>query len=748
MTKFSAGRAVVGLLVTLSAAGVVGAQTPADADRSRPAYPLNVESAPRPTMRATRISTPIESDGTLDEAAWQLAEPIDTFVQAKPEIGYPASERTEVRVIYDDKNIYVGAICFDSEARKAVTTTLEQDFDSPNSDNFGVTLDTFHDRRNAYFFQVNPRGALKDAQVFDDSRYENIAWEGVTEQKTTMLEDRWIVELKIPFTTLRFDPSSTDPAWGINFLRRIRRKNEDALWAPLDRRDFVHRMSKAGTLLGLEGLRKGRNLQIKPFAMASNTTGSLRPSNVKAGKADAGVDLKYGVTSSMTLDLTYRTDFSQIEVDQEQVNLSRFSLFFPEKRDFFMENAGVFQFGDVGERALRSGAGPRDFTLFHSRRIGLTDSGKPIDIVGGGRLTGSAGPFQLGVLNMQTEDGPGGEAAENFSVLRLRRALPSASDVGVMFIDSQKTGDGSGLDYSRSYGFDLNVRPRRNMIVQSYLSATDQPGATGNKTAGRLTVGFRDNLWDTSAFVKQVGDGFDPRVGFVTRKDMRQSYVTFGAHPRPQTRLVDEVNPYVEYDYITNLQSVLETRTGTLGFDTLFSDGSRLFFEHRDNFERIETPFTVSGETVEVGEYHFREESISYQSSAGRPLSARTTFTTGGYYGGDKTSLNVGALWRANPQLLFDLSVNRNNITLNDQAFTADVYGARIRGALSTRFFTNAFFQYNAAAHQSVVNIRVDFMHSPLSDLFVAYTERRNTEGAGDVLERVFSVKLTKMLAF
>jgi hypothetical protein len=291
MTRFSPGRAVVALLLTASAAGVARAQTPAESDRPRPRYPLNVESAPRPTMRATRISTPIEMDGVLDEAAWQLAEPIDEFIQAKPETGYPATERTEVRVIYDDKNIYVGAICFDSEPRKAVTTTLEQDFDSPNSDNFGVTLDTFHDRRNAYFFQVNPRGALKDAQVFDDSRYENTAWEGVTEQKTTMLEDRWIVELKIPFTTLRFDPSSTDPAWGINFLRRIRRKNEDALWSPLDRRDFVHRMSKAGTLLGLEGLRKGRNLQIKPFALASDTTGSLRPSNVKAGKADAGVDL-------------------------------------------------------------------------------------------------------------------------------------------------------------------------------------------------------------------------------------------------------------------------------------------------------------------------------------------------------------------------------------------------------------------------------------------------------------------------
>jgi hypothetical protein len=506
-------------------------------------------------------------------------------------------------------------------------------------------------------------------------------------------------------------------------------------------------MSKAGTLLGLEGLCAGRNLQVKPFALSSNTTGSLRPADVKGSTFDGGLDVKYGVTPSTTLDLTWRTDFSQIEVDQEQVNLTRFSLFFPEKRDFFMENAGIFQFGDLSERSLRSGAGPRDFTLFHSRRIGLTNAGKPIPIVGGGRLTGSAGGFQFGLLNMQTEDAPGA-AAENFSVLRLRRPVAGTSDVGIMFVDSQKTDDGQGLAYSRSYGFDVNLRPRRNLIVQSYLAATQAPGATGNTTASRFTVGYRDDFWDTSAFVKQIGDGFDPRVGFVRRRDMRQSYVTVGAHPRPKLRWIEEVNPYVEIDYITNLQSVLETRVGTLGFDTQFGDGSRLFFEHRNNFERVEDAFKVSNATVAPGEYQFRETAVTYQSSAGRKFSARTTLTTGAYYGGEKTSVDLGALWRASNRLLFDLTLNHNAITLSGQSFTADVYGARVRGALSTKFFTNAFFQYNAAADQAVVNVRLDYLHSPLSDLFVAYTERRDTAGTGRILERVFSVKLTKMLAF
>ena len=747
MTRLPAVRAALTLTFLAGLAGGVSGQAPASADRPAPQYPIDVETAPRPTMRAVRISTPIVIDGAIDEEAWDKAEPVDEFIQSKPQIGYPASERTVVRVVYDDEKIYISAVCYDSEPHKAVVTTLEQDFDTPNSDNFGVVLDTFHDKRNGYFFQVNPRGALKDSQVFDDSRYENREWEGVTQQATKMYDDRWTVELAIPFTTLRFDPSSADQTWGVNFLRRIRRKNEDLLWAPLDRRDFVHRMSKAGTMLGLAGLRKGRNLQIKPFALGSNTTGSLRAADANATKGDAGVDVKYGVTPSMTLDLTYRTDFSQIEVDQEQVNLTRFSLFFPEKRDFFMENAGIFQFGDLNERALRMGAGPRDFALFHSRQIGLTDAGGVIPIVGGGRLTGSAGGFEIGVLNMQTEDSAGA-AGENFSVLRLRRALPAASDVGMMFVGSEKTGDGQGPAYSRSYGFDLNLRPRRNMILQTYLAATQDPAATGNQTASRFTVGFRDNVWNTSAFFKQIGDGFNPGVGFVSRRDMRQTYATFGAHPRPGLSWIEEVNPYVEINNITDLESVLQTRTGTLGFDTLFKDGSRLFVEHRDNFERVEEPFRVSRATIPVGEYDFRENAITYNSSAGRGVSARTSLTVGDYYGGEKTSLNVGALWRANPQLLLDVSLNRNDITLDGESFAADVYGLRVRGALSTTFFANAFFQYNAAAEQSVVNVRFDWMHSPLSDLFVAYTERRNTAGGGGILERVISVKLTKMLAF
>ena len=308
-------------------------------------------------MRATRISTPITIDGVIDEEAWEQAEPVDEFIQSKPQAGYPATEKTVVRVVYDDRKLYISAVCYDSEPQKAVVTTLEQDFDSPNSDNFGVTLDTFHDKRNAYLFQVNPRGALKDAQVFDDSRYEDTAWEGVTEQKVRMYDDRWVVELAIPFTTLRFDPS----------IHRSRLGRE--LSPPRPAQERGHALGAAGSPrlrashvegghdARARGMQKGPKPADQAFRAGVEHDGiAAAGGHERAAKGDAGVDLKYGVTPSMTLDLTYRTDFSQIEVDQEQVNLTRFSLFFPEKRDFFMENAGIFQFGDLNERALRTAA--------------------------------------------------------------------------------------------------------------------------------------------------------------------------------------------------------------------------------------------------------------------------------------------------------------------------------------------------------------------------------------------------------
>mgnify|MGYP001577899772 CR=1 FL=1 len=700
---------------------------------------------PRPVARAVRASGPIRIDGALDEPGWQQAPALDGFIQSQPRTGYPASEITSVRILYDEGRLYIGAECRDSEPDRLVIPSLEQDFESGDSDIFGVALDTFHDRRNAFMFLVNPRGAVKDAQDFDDSRLEDAAWEGVIEVKTRIHDQGWTVELALPFTTLRFNPQLAQQVWGVNFLRRIRRKNEEAYWAPLDRRDRIHRMSKAGTLEGLQNLRAGRNLTIKPYALGANLSGHALTQPAGAD-FNAGGDLKYGVTSQLTLDLTVRTDFSQVEVDQEQVNLTRFPLFFPEKRDFFLENSGTFAFGDISERSLRLGASLRDFTLFHSRRIGLTFDGQPLPILGGGRLTGKARGFELGLLNIQTR-GSDRAPAENFAAVRVRKSLAGHGDAGVLFLNREAT-ETSSRPYNRSFGADLNLRFLQNLVVNSYFAATEDPIARGSNTAARLTVGWRDRFWDASAFVKQVGDGFEPRMGFVRRRDMRHSYATLGIHPRPHLRFIQELNPYIEVDYITNLRSVLETRNTTLGFDVPFQDGGRFGVTYNDGFERLFEPFRVLSHTViRPGDYDFGETTLSYRSSAGRALSGQVNLSHGGYYSGDKTSVSLSALWRPNYRLSMDLSVQRNDVDLPDETFSANVFGVRVKYGFSTTLFASAYLQYNAAADQVVTNLRVNFIHSPLSDLFVVYTERRETS-VPRPLERAFTVKVTKLLAF
>ncbi|OGU34068.1 MAG: hypothetical protein A3K13_01360, partial [Gemmatimonadetes bacterium RIFCSPLOWO2_12_FULL_68_9] len=553
------------------------------------APPLDVEAAPRPEAVAVRATTPVVLDGALDEAAWANAQVLGDFIQARPDRGHPSTERTEARILYDDQFLYVGVELYDAEPDRLIIPSLEQDFESGNSDIFGITLDTFLDRRNAFMFLVNPKGAVKEAQDFDDSRQENAAWEGIFEVRTTTHERGWTVEWAIPFTTLRFDPSKVTQDWGMNMMRRIRRKNEESYWAPIDQRDRIHKMSKAGTLRGLQGIRSGRNLMVKPYAVASRADGrAAGPGGDWTG--DGGLDLKYGLTSRLTLDLTYRTDFSQVEVDQERVNLTRFSLFFPERRDFFTENSGVFSFGDISERNYRSGSSLSDFTLFHSRRIGLDGSGQEIPIVAGGRITGRAGGFEVGALNMQTRAAQG-LPAENFGVMRAKRTVEGVGDVGAIVINRQST-DGSGT-FNRTYGFEANLAPHRYLRINTYLAGVDD-STLGSDWAGRIWAGWRNPFWNLSVGTKRVGEDFLPRVGFVRRRGVQQSYATVGIHYRPASiRALNEVNPLVEMDYVTDLEGRVLTRTTTGSFDVSYRGGGSFGLDVEDNFERLDTDFAV-----------------------------------------------------------------------------------------------------------------------------------------------------------
>ena len=743
-------RAAAGTLaVLLGAAGAAAAQA-ADGSGARPptvpVTPIDVETAPRPEARVTRTDARITIDGIPDEAAWAEAEEISGFIQNVPSTGMPATERTVVRVLYDRERLYISAVCYDSDMNGLIVPSLEQDFETHDSDMFGVTIDTYLDRRNAFMFLFNPGGAIKDGQVFDNSRNYNLPWEGVMDWKVAVLDSAWTVEMAIPFTTLRFAETPGEQSWGFQFSRRIRRKNEDAYWAPLARRELIHKMSRAGTIHGFQGLRSGRNVSVKPYVTASDASGSLTSSGAGDSGFDGGFDVKWGITPRMTADATFRTDFSQVEVDQERVNLTRFSLFFPEKRDFFLENAGTFTFGDVTERNVRMGSSLSDFTLFHSRRIGLDDDGLPIPILGGGRLTGQAGAWNVGLLEMQTRS-QRGYPAENFAVARVRRNVLGDSDVGAILVNRQST-DGAGT-FNRSWGVDANLHLLGNLLVNSYLAGTDDSSApAGDRWAGRLSLAWRDRLWDVSSFVKQVGSAFDPGVGFVQRAGIRETYATVGAHPVPSIPTLQELNPYGEIDYVTDPDGGVLTRRAAAGLAVDFRDGGSFQASFADRFERLDRDFTVRTDAVvPAGDYAFAESRVSYQSSAGRRFSGSVELTSGGYFSGDRTSVGLGVLWRVDEHLAFDLFADRNEITLPDAAFTADVYGGRLNWALSTRFFTTAFVQYNAQSDVVFTNLRLNYIHAPLSDLFLVYTERRSAD-TGDVLDRLFSFKVTKLVSF
>ncbi len=734
-------RLAIAALPTLLAAGLCASPVSAQS------IPSELESLPRPEITAKRISG-IQIDGRLDEADWATLTPITDFVQAQPNDGAPGTENTEVFFGYDDEKLYIGANMYDSDPSAMITKSLERDAPGilfEEMDALGLAFDTFLDRRNSFLFFVNPMGGLKDGQGFDDGRSRDYGWNGVVDVRTTQHERGWTMEMSITWRSLRFDPSIENQSWGLNILRRVRRKNEVTYWAPLDRRNRIFLMSSAGTLKGLGRLPAGNNLTVKPFALTASGSGATLAEDLRGAEADAGLDLKYGITPNLTLDLTYRTDFSQVEADAEQVNLTRFPLFFPEQREFFLENSGTFSFGDVSRvpGVPRSNTSFRDFTLFHSRQIGLR-GGTPVPLTGGARLTGRIGEMEVGLLNIQSETFDG-EAAENFSVVRLRRSVFGRSDVGVIFTNRQDTGVGGAGGSNRTVGFDTNLRLLGNLFVNAY-GAASRDGSVDDEAA-RLAVGWRDRFWNVAASVRRIGDDFAPGMGFVRRKGIREGYATVGVHKRLADSRLLEFNPYVQTTFTTNLFAELESREQRAGLGLSFDDRSSVNFTYTDRFERITTPFTISGTAVPVGDYDFTEGSVRYSSSRGKELSGSLSVSGGGYFGGDRVSFSGSARWQPGPGVTAEVVAARNNLTLGGNEFSVDVYSGRLKYAVSTTLSFAAFVQLNAETDEMVTNLRANLIHAPLSDLFLLYTERRGMNGAG-VLERFVTLKVTRLLIF
>ena len=701
--------------------------------------------AERKTVAAMRISTPIRMDGVLDEAVWQEAEPARQFVQAEPYEGEAATETTDVKLLYDNENLYIGVYCRDSAPDGILVNSLKEDFSPEDADSFEVILDTLGDQRNGFLFITNPRGAKRDSQVSDEGRAVNANWDTVWDVRARINRDGWSAEMVIPFRSLSLGKNRAEQLWGINFSRRIRRKNEIDFWSFVPRRYNITRLSLAGELRGLEGIERGRNLKLKPFVVGEANKFLLFARNdhvIRKGKE--GVDLKYNVTPSLTLDLTANTDFSQVEVDEQQINLTRFSLFFPEKREFFLENEGIFQFGDIpGERGPERS---RETQLFFSRRIGLSEDGDPIPIWGGMRLSGQVGDYSLGLLNMQTKKF-GGRPGNNFSAVRLKRNVLANSDIGAIFVNRQTA---EGKDYNRAWGVDGNFKFWQKFALNGYMAQTLTDNLKDENWTKKLSGDWLDRLLRLSFVLADEDQNFNPEMGFTQRTGVRylRGRSEFFVRPR-QNSIVRQLRPHFYYTIQWDQQNhPLSKEKHYALVDLGFQNGAGFEVFYNSFFERLREPFQIRPKiAIPVGDYNYTEWVFQANSDASKMISGDLNFRTGEFYSGDTTQLVLNGTFRPNYRVAIENRYSFSDVTLREGAFSTHLFRTKVDYYFSTRMFLNAFIQYNSDRKQITSNIRFDFIHRPLSDLFLVYNEAREVSGARRN-DRAITIKYTHMMAF
>ena len=718
------------------------------------------DAAGRATVRAVALEAPLAIDGTLDERVYAEVAPLTGFVQQVPDVGAPATERTEAWVFYDTEHLYVGARLWDSapESRWVANEMQRDSFQLINNDGFSVGLDTFYDRRNGVSFMVNPIGGFMDMQITDEGN-PNLDWNPIWDVATGRFEGGWTAEMKIPFKSLRFQPGTTQ-LWGFQLSRSVRWKNESSYLTPvpISGGPGMFRLSAAGTLTGIEVPAGNRTFEIKPYGIASMATDlTAVPLIRNAGDGDVGVDVKYGLTQNLTADFTYNTDFAQVEVDEQQVNLTRFSLFFPEKREFFLEGRGIFDFGRGFTFGGISGPGgggrPGGFrgpvpTLFFSRRIGL-ESGQTVPILGGGRLTGKAGDFTIGALNIQTDDARG--AGTNFTVLRLKRDILRRSRIGGLFTSRSIStmGDGS----SQAYGLDAAFSFFDNVNFNGYYARTETPGLDRDNESYQAAFTYNGDLYAVQADHLRVGDDFNPEVGFLRRDDFRRNFVRAQFSPRPAMRAVRQFIFSGSFDYIEDGAGRLETRVAQAGFQTAFENSDRFTADVQRRYELLVDPFPVASDvTVPVGGYQFQDYFVSYSMGSQRRLSGSFSVQYGEFYGGDIRAVGYtrGRI-ELTPQFSFEPSISINRIELPEGSFTTHLATTRFTYTFTPRMFLGGLLQYNSTSNVLSTNIRLRWEYQSGSELFVVYNDQRDTElgRSFPMLEnRAFVVKFTRLFRF
>ena len=712
-----------------------------------PAGPLEGQQSKETyQVRAVRVDQGPNIDGVLDDAIWVRAPLVDQFVQQEPDEGAPATERTEVRILYDGGNLYLAVRAFDSDPDGIIATEMRRD--SPrilDEDNFQVVLDTFNDSRSAYMFVTTPLGARLEQQIFEEGEGRTIGlsaninrdWNGVWHVATQRTDEGWTAEIAIPMVTLRF-PDATRQDWGLNFMRNIRRKNEQAFWAQIPKAYTVTRVSLAGSLRDLESLERGRDLRIKPFVVGGGRRLSEGGVADDTRQGDMGLDVKYGVTPSLNLDLTLNTDFAQAEVDDEQINLTRFALFFPEKREFFLENAGQFNVGTTNTFE-------RIADLFFSRRIGLSETGEAIPILGGARLTGKVGRNNVAVMDIQTEEAFG-RSGDNFFVARYSRDVLARSKVGGIVINRE--GTGAGGSYNRTFAADFVLAPHPKVSMNGFIARTVTPGVTDKELGGHFRAEWLNENAQAHLEYSHIEDNFNPEVGFVPRPGIKKTRIHGEWNPRPDRWGIRLLDPMVNVTYTTDLDNRLVSRRVHYMLGATFQNGARAMVWYNDHFERLDDPFTVAGVVIPVGDYNFGQWMLWLTSDPSRKLYADLRLQPQTWFDGDRTDVTLTLGLRATDRLSTEGRYTRNDVSLPGGDFVTQLGSLRVDFALSPTMTLRSLSQYNSLTEQWSTSVRFNYIYRPGSDIYLVYDDvRRDPTGLPLIRDRQIQLKVTYLLS-
>lgn len=685
----------------------------------------------RESLRVLRAATAVRLDANLRDPIWARADSISDFRQREPLEGAPASERTVAKVVRDDDALYIAVRAYDRSPGEIRGTQLRRDADLSSDDNVTVLIDSFHDRRSAFVFQTNPNGAMWDAQ-FSGVDVLNENWNGIWDVVASRDSSGWTAVFRIPFRTLRFS-SGANVSFGFNVRRFIRRKNEETLWRGWERTHGLYHLLAEGELAGIGVLQRGRSLALMPYGLAravvpEHDVAGTRLNNGSMG-AKGGVDGKVALSPTLTADLTVNTDFAQVEADQQIINLTRFPLFFPEKREFFLESSGIFAFGSQGRAQL-----------FYSRRIGLDTLGAPYPILGGARITGRAGPWTLGILDART----GGLDQANDAVIRVKHDLLERSYIGAMLID--RAGPGVGAD-ERAGGVDIDlplVVGGYNLEPSFWLAGTQNPGAHGTPLAWRYGTDFPNDLFDNFVSLYRIDSGFAPPLGFVRRDGIWETTGHIDYMPRPGVggiRRLDFEAPIPTWDIIatetsspTTLANSRTWQTATLDWQVLggsLQSGDEFTASILRLMDAPTAPFQIF-RTISVAarRYWWTRGQLQYQTSLGRPFSVGTVLGWGGLYDGRSVDASLSGTWRGGGHLILGLDLSRTEAALPAAHFVANQAAGRLEYALSTRADFLSFVQYNNENRRVDFNLRFHWIPQIGDDVYLVWNSGYTTDPA------------------